>query len=751
MPEPGVLQPPDPLPGFPEKKPSDPHVREVPEAYVFSLGSSLPGQPCLPAVEWWFVQGYYDSLARGRRHFMCALFRFFRPGDGVEDSGLFHLLISELDPVTRENRVISQADPGIAGWMEGIETRDHDQELYRAYVDELRESGIALPIVSGPAGPSASDDPFSLRWGEFSFRAEETGVVLTYPRPGDGVMCRFSLRPAAPAWWYPQQEGNNSGGMAYASIPRLSLAGTVDGEEISGKAWVDHQWGGTGWFQGHAGEAGESSRVRGWDWYGISLDSGTDLMVVVRREMESGRIYAKEAVIREGRRISGSSSFSIEPSGFWTSPATGIAYPVSARITMPDLDCDLFLAPVADDQELLLPGPMRAVWEGAADVTGIYRGEEVRGRARTELFGYGYPVDFDGLLSSISGKIDREIARFFPPVTGEDGIAGYIGKATWAYEPGVYSDIIAGPAWDLMNRGGKHYRPVFATLLLHTLGVAPEPYFDLICTIPELNHTGALIIDDIEDDSPVRRGEASIHIRHGTGIAINAANTLYYLPWLLVEGHPHLDDRQRLLLYENMVKNAVRVHFGQGMDLFWSRKREPGATLAWLEGGLADKILQMHADKTGVAGEQIAHGCCVIANVPDNVRQSCVRYSRDLWIAFQIMDDIRDITGGPGWKKCPGRDIAGGKLNYVIVRALAMLEAGDQARLSQILSLAPVSGDESLVREGIGLVQRSGAIPVCSREAAGMLERGWRNFSSHIPASDAKVLLRAFSRKIIRS
>lgn len=110
----------------------------------------------------------------------------------------------------------------------------------------------------------------------------------------------------------------------------------------------------------------------------------------------------------------------------------------------------------------------------------------------------------------------------------------------------------------------------------------------------------------------------------------------------------------------------------------------------------------------------------------------------------------RDEAGGPGWKKPRGRDIAGGKLNYVIVRALAMLEGGDRERLARILSIAPVSGDEGLVREGVGLGESSGAIPVCSREAAGMLERGWSRFSPHVPASDAKVLLRAFSRTMIR-
>ena len=131
--------------------------------------------------------------------------------------------------------------------------------------------------------------------------------------------------------------------------------------------------------------------------------------------------HGLHAAVRGGGRGAGGegrlgfSSFSVAPTGSWSSPATGITYPASARISLPALDCDLFLTPVADDQELVLPGPMRAVWEGAADVRGVFRGEEVRGRARAEFFGYGYPADFDGLLSSIERKIDRQIRLFFPP------------------------------------------------------------------------------------------------------------------------------------------------------------------------------------------------------------------------------------------------------------------------------------------------------------------------------------------------
>jgi geranylgeranyl pyrophosphate synthase/predicted secreted hydrolase len=725
-------------------------VDRVPVDVVFSNSSKIADLSYPPPVEWWFIQGYYENPHMGRRYVMCTLFRFSRLVKGRGRRVLHHLLVSVLNPETGANIVISQADPDIAAWMEGYEVLDQDSDLFNAYVAELREYGVPQPITMGPSGLNYSNDPFFIHWGDLSIETVESELKISFPHPAGLGICQFSLDPVTPAWYCPLVVTRETDGMAYASIPRLTLHGTVDGEKVSGEVWMDHQWGGLGWFSAPAKDPGEERIIRGWDWYAINLDSGTDIMVIIQRNMVDRQDFIKKVIFREkNSEILILSDITLTQSNFWTSPVTGITYPLSADITIPGIDGVLTLSPLSNNQEILIPGPMRAVWEGASRVDGTIRGRKVSGRGRIELFGYGYILDFKTRLTLFSQKVDDEISRFLPSGTDEQGMTRFIGRPLWVHEPRVYTDAIARPAWDLLRRNKKYYRSIYAILLLHTLGVASEPYFDIISVIPELNHTGALIIDDIEDSSPLRRGEPSIHINYGLATAINAANTLYYLPWLLIEGHPHISDHQRLLLYEGMVKCAVKAHFGQGLGLYWTNNRSPDQVIAWTESGLAEKVLQMHADKTGVSGELIADTCCIIAGVPDEVRMATVQFSKKMWVAFQIVDDVKDITGGPEWRKEPGEDIASGTLTYVLVKALGMLKTPDTERLAMIIALPREEKDESLVLEGLFLVKKSGAVQVCMQEAIAMMEFEWHALSLLLPPSGPKVLLRAFCHRML--
>jgi geranylgeranyl pyrophosphate synthase len=475
------------------------------------------------------------------------------------------------------------------------------------------------------------------------------------------------------------------------------------------------------------------------------------MMLLVHRDMASRQARNQWGVIigADGQARA-CPEFLLEQDGIWNSPATEIRYPSSARITIPGETCFLRIDPLSPDQELPVPGPMRAIWEGVCGVSGSWGGQPVRGYARVELCGYGYIFDFEQVLSPISRKIDRTILRYFPPSLDNAGIARLMGNDCWEGESQVYSEMIARPAHDLMQRARKYYRPLYAILLLKALGVDPAPYFDLLCIIPELTHTGALIIDDIEDNSRIRRGGPCIHIRYGIDSAINAGNMLYYLPWLLVEDHPHLDDPQRLLLYKHMVRSSVKVHIGQATDLFWSHQASSSRILALSASGIDRKVLQMHADKTGVAGEQVAYGCCIIARSPRDVMDASIRFSRSMWIAFQIIDDTRDIVGGSTWHKIPGGDIAQGKMSSVIAKALMLLEGTDQARLAEILAMPPGQKDEGVISEAISLVKASGAVGLCRQEVEKTVVKEWKRFSPFIPASEAKVMLRVFCQRMIR-
>src|SRR5213075_1209419 len=104
-------------------------------------------------------------------------------------------------------------------------------------------------------------------------------------------------------------------------------------------------------------------------------------------------------------------------------------------------------------------------------------------------------------------------------------------------------------------------------------------------------HDGLLMIDDIIDNSDSRRGEEAIHRRYGLDVAINAGNTAYFLPMVMLRDHPHLSDHQRLELFRILTRLYVRVHLGQGQDIHWSKFLTPDRLQVWMNNGVEEKII----------------------------------------------------------------------------------------------------------------------------------------------------------------
>jgi geranylgeranyl pyrophosphate synthase len=85
-------------------------------------------------------------------------------------------------------------------------------------------------------------------------------------------------------------------------------------------------------------------------------------------------------------------------------------------------------------------------------------------------------------------------------------------------------------------------------------------------TIIEAIHSGALIVDDIQDGSVVRRKEPTLHIKYGMPTALNAGNWLYF--WALEQiDSLKLSDSQTQLLSQNCFRHLSRAHVGQALDL----------------------------------------------------------------------------------------------------------------------------------------------------------------------------------------
>ena len=117
----------------------------------------------------------------------------------------------------------------------------------------------------------------------------------------------------------------------------------------------------------------------GWEWFGIQLDDGKEIMLFVFNGVDGKPFLAGtiEDVDGNARELK-AGDFTISPLGEWTSPVTGCTYPSGWAISVSGLS--LTVTPVQDDQEI--PYPI-TYWEGDAIVTG-----DMSGRAYVELARY---------------------------------------------------------------------------------------------------------------------------------------------------------------------------------------------------------------------------------------------------------------------------------------------------------------------------------------------------------------------------
>jgi geranylgeranyl pyrophosphate synthase len=700
-------------------------------------------------IEWWFVHGSFEGNVCGRRSFMASLFRYDRLKTNNPDSVGYYLILSVLDPSTGHTDVISRGERAIIDRMfspiKSRKSTNIDPRVLEVYIDELRTDGPAAPVTLERVQATVTAEPFSVVWNDFSFSEEAGQFRLVFDIPGTTVSCRLSLQPESP-----RHEMHGIGAslrypMAYVTIPRLDLGGTLGDEQVSGEAWFDHQWGSACWFLTQP----SGGRLNGWDWMAINGEDGSDWIFLIFHDMKSGKSIGRCAILFEPeKKPRVFQDFVATPVKFWESGRTHITYPVSWILKIPEISAEISITPVTEDQEIPVLGFMRAVWEGAATASGNIGKRRFTGRARLELQGYGYIFDFREFLGPYIRRIHESISAFFPETIDAERYRDLAGNPHWHHELAACNEMIARPFWDMMSRKKKYWRPIFGMLLLESLGVSMDQYQMLLAVVPELTHTGTLIIDDIEDNATTRRGEACVHDRYGLDVAINAGNMLYVLPAALYSTHPDLTDDQRLAFYRITHDGYVRGHLGQALDIYWTKNLSQKNLALWQTDHLPEKILQMYEFKTASPAIVIAEACCILAGSDDRTRAACRDLARSFGVAFQILNDVRDFDGRKGGHRC-GEDLASGKLTYVIVRAMERLPERDRKRLEKIACSPLLRKDPELLQEGIGLVRKSGAFGSCRDEARSMVEKAWDAFSPMIPPSEHKLMLRLFSRHLV--
>ena len=122
------------------------------------------------------------------------------------------------------------------------------------------------------------------------------------------------------------------------------------------------------------------------------------------------------------------------------------------------------------------------------------------------------------------------------------------------------------PIYDLLDRGGKRWRPslglVFAEIFgrdIKNVDQNMDIYYS--CGLTEIVHNGSLMVDDVEDRSLMRRGQPCTHIKFGVDYAVNAGNFMYFVPISKVDKFIK-DEKKQFLLTKIFHEELVNIHIG---------------------------------------------------------------------------------------------------------------------------------------------------------------------------------------------
>ncbi len=255
-------------------------------------------------------------------------------------------------------------------------------------------------------------------------------------------------------------------------------------------------------------------------------------------------------------------------------------------------------------------------------------------------------------------------------------------------------DPLAQARRDAVLGGGKRMRPVLLLLVAEVLGRKGRAPVDVACAI-EMVHAASLVLDDLPcmDDAATRRGRPALHRVWGEATAILAAfAVLARAPEVLHEGlvAAGVAPVHREALLGRLAQVVETLCRGQLLDL----------ALAGDDADL-DRLEAIHAQKTGALFVLAAELGAACAGVWGRERDALLAYARNLGLAFQVKDDLLDITA-PSERtgKPQGRDAVLGRTTFVSVFGVEGAQAlCDDLIAAAYEAVAPLGPPAALLRE----------------------------------------------------
>ena len=233
--------------------------------------------------------------------------------------------------------------------------------------------------------------------------------------------------------------------------------------------------------------------------------------------------------------------------------------------------------------------------------------------------------------------------------------------------------------------GGKRLRPLLVLAACEAVRGNPEAALRAACAV-ELIHAYSLVHDDMPcmDNDVLRRGKPTVHVKFGEAGALLAGDALQALAFELLapEG-----DAVPAAIQARLCRLLARAAGHEGMA--------GGQAIDLASVGLAldeSALRRMHRMKTGALLQGSVMMGVACGEAPATAQDALRNYGAALGLAFQVVDDILDVTQDSATLgKTPGKDAAQSKPTYVSLMGLAGARAHADDLLAQALAALDTS------------------------------------------------------------
>ncbi|MCF6148280.1 MAG: polyprenyl synthetase family protein [Candidatus Kuenenia sp.] len=287
-------------------------------------------------------------------------------------------------------------------------------------------------------------------------------------------------------------------------------------------------------------------------------------------------------------------------------------------------------------------------------------------------------------------------------------------------------NYLSEPIWYHMSTKGKRVRPAICLITCEALGGNPDNALSFALAI-EVLHNMFLMHDDIEDGDTVRRDQPTVWVKYGTANAINAGDYLLACAYRSTLASP-VDLEKKLKLLEVLTLTYEKTVEGQALDI--------NARAA--EDFTVDEYMKMVELKTGYYLACGMVGGAIVSGVSDEVVKKIWMLGKNMGPAFQIRDDLIDLTHGKGRGGVIGSDIKEGKASFLYSYVLQIASGEQKKKLREIMLKPREETTTDDIAWVLGMYRQYDAMKYAQEYADNLVKEAY-NTINDIPVDDKTI------------